>query len=84
MAIDDMPTAVYLFHYPYAPGNGNFVLDWWRFDDSANLFRLTSYFVFFIFLEDGIELEVVDDTLPFQSDDQSTRSVVSMWSIFSR
>lgn len=26
MAIDDMPTAVYLFHYPYAPGNGNFVL----------------------------------------------------------
>lgn len=71
MTVDDMPAAVHFFHDPHSAGDGDLVLDGWRLDDGADLFRFTPHLVFFILLEDSVELEVVDHALTFQSDNQS-------------
>ena len=66
---------VFMIHFidgPDTTGNGNLVTDWRRFDNGSQLLGIRAYRIFYILLEDSIELIVIYNTLTGKTRDQTS------------
>ena len=70
MTVDLVALAVNIFNHPHSAGNCDLVPDRRRLHDCPQLFGPSMDTEFFIFLENRVELEVVNDPLTSHPDNQ--------------